>query len=244
MPLTAPWRQSGAGKLKTGLPELRHSGDPPTPIEGKAATCRLTPKRLRSERKKLIRLHPCGSNCDDLPMSENSSHPEMPERQPVEVTINGMQIQESVEPRMLLTDFLRDRLGMTGTHVGCEHGVCGACTVMLNGEPIRACLMFAIQADGMEILTVEGLASGERLHPVQEAFRAAHGLRCGFCTPGILLTVVPFLQETPHPSEEQIREVLGGNLCRCTGYQKIVEAVQLAAQAIPGPVAPDAGEGN
>jgi carbon-monoxide dehydrogenase small subunit len=148
----------------------------------------------------------------------------------VSLTVNGTRYEQAVEPRMLLSDFLRHVLGLTGTHVGCEHGVCGACSVLLDGESVRSCLMFAIQAQGHEITTVEGLGTIDELHPVQEAFREAHGLQCGFCTPGILTTVVPFLEENPNPTEHEIREALSGNLCRCTGYQHIVDAVQLAAE--------------
>ena len=135
-----------------------------------------------------------------------------------------------VEPRLLLSDFLRHELGLTGTHVGCEHGVCGACTVLFEGSAVRACLMLAVQADGHELATVEGLGTAEDLHPLQEAFRDAHGLQCGFCTAGILMTLVPFLEENPDPGENEIRHALSGNLCRCTGYQHIVDAVKLAAQ--------------
>jgi carbon-monoxide dehydrogenase small subunit len=145
-------------------------------------------------------------------------------------TVNGTRYEEEVEPRMLLSDFLRHEIGLTGTHVACEHGVCGACTVMLDGEAVRSCLLFAVQANGREITTVEGLGTIDDLHPVQEAFREAHGLQCGFCTPGILVTVVPFLDENPDPSEEEIREAISGNLCRCTGYQHIVDAVKLASE--------------
>ena len=149
----------------------------------------------------------------------------------VEVTVNGRSYRREVEARTLLSDFLRHDLRLTGTHVGCEHGVCGACTVLLDGEPVRACLMFAVQVDGREIATVEGLAeSDERLHPLQEAFWDSHGLQCGFCTAGILMTLVPFLEENPDPDEDQIRHALSGNLCRCTGYQHIVDAVLLAAK--------------
>src|SRR5437867_11279370 len=138
------------------------------------------------------------------------------------VTVNGIQYERDVEPRLLLSDFLRDQLGLTGTHVGCEHGVCGACTVLLDGEPVRSCLMLAVQADGAQITTVEGLApDAAHLHPVQEAFRQEHGLQCGFCTPGFLMTTVALLREDPDPSEEAIRTGLAGNLCRCTGYQNI-----------------------
>ena len=152
----------------------------------------------------------------------------------VNVTVNGQVYERTVEPRLLLSDFLRHELGLTGTHVGCEHGVCGACTVLLDGWPVRSCLTFAVQAHGHEVTTVEGLGTPEDLHPIQEAFREAHGAQCGFCTPGILLTLVPFLQENPDPSEPEIREALAGNLCRCTGYQHIVDAVKLAAEKIRG----------
>jgi len=150
------------------------------------------------------------------------------------LTVNGVRHERGVEPRLLLSDFLRHDLGLTGTHVGCEHGVCGACTVLLDGDAVRSCLILAVQADGHELVTVEGLAppgGGDELHPLQAAFREAHGLQCGFCTPGFLMTLVPFLREHPHPSEPEIREALSGNLCRCTGYQGIVAAVQLAAGA-------------
>ena len=148
----------------------------------------------------------------------------------VTVTVNGTRYERAVEPRLLLSDFLRHELGLTGTHVGCEHGVCGACTVLFDGEPIRSCLMFAVQANGHEILTVEGLGTMEDLHPLQEAFREAHAVQCGFCTPGFLMTLLPFLEENPDPTEEEIREAISGNLCRCTGYQHIVDAVQLVAE--------------
>lgn len=149
----------------------------------------------------------------------------------ITLTVNGKRYTREVEPRLLLSDFLRHELGLTGTHVGCEHGVCGACTVLLDGQPVRSCLMFAVQCGSHEILTVEGLsADPEHLHPLQESFREAHGLQCGFCTPGFLMTLLPFLEEHPDPTEEEIREALSGNLCRCTGYQYIVEAVRLAAQ--------------
>ena len=149
----------------------------------------------------------------------------------VEVEVNGETHRRDVEARTLLSDFLRHDLRLTGTHVGCEHGVCGACTVLLDGEPVRSCLMFAVQADGHEIDTVEGLAESDgRLHPLQEAFWDSHGLQCGFCTAGILMTLVPFMEENPDPTENEIRHALSGNLCRCTGYQHIVDAVLLAAK--------------
>ncbi len=149
----------------------------------------------------------------------------------ISLSVNGQPYSGEVEPRMLLSDYLRHELGLTGTHVGCEHGVCGACTVLLDGQPVRSCLMLAVQAEGHEVSTVEGLASStEDLHPIQEAFWEAHGLQCGFCTPGILMTLVPFLAENPDPTETEIREAISGNLCRCTGYQNIVEAARLAAE--------------
>jgi len=145
-------------------------------------------------------------------------------------TVNGKSYTRPVEPRLLLSDFLRHELGLSGTHVGCEHGVCGACTILYDGQAARSCLMLAVQANGHEITTVEGLAaSPTELHPLQQAFHEAHGLQCGFCTPGFLMTLVPFLQENPHPTEAEIREAISGNLCRCTGYQHIVEAVKAAA---------------
>lgn len=151
----------------------------------------------------------------------------------ITVTVNDKLYQRVVEPRLLLSDFLRHELGLPGTHVGCEHGVCGACTILMDGESIRSCLMFAVQADGHTLTTVEGLAQDrDRLHPLQEAFWEAHGLQCGYCTPGILMTLIPFLRDNPHPKEAEIRQALAGNLCRCTGYQHIVDAVQLAAEKI------------
>jgi len=150
---------------------------------------------------------------------------------PIAVNINDRQVEATVEPRLLLSDFLRHDLGLYGTHVGCEHGVCGACTVLLDGEPVRSCLLFAVQADGREITTVEGLApSADTLHPLQSAFREAHGLQCGFCTPGILMTMAALLRDHPDPADREIREALSGHLCRCTGYQSIVRAVRLAAE--------------
>jgi len=146
------------------------------------------------------------------------------------VTVNGTRYERSVEPRLLLSDFLRYDLGLTGTHVGCEHGVCGACTVLFDGQPARSCLMFAVQAHRHEVTTVEGLGTPENLHPLQEAFWESHAAQCGFCTPGLLLTLVPFLQENPDPTEQEIREAISGNLCRCTGYQHIVDAVKMAAE--------------
>ena len=149
----------------------------------------------------------------------------------ITITVNEKTYSRNVEPRMLLSDFLRHELGLTGTHVGCEHGVCGACTVLFDGESVRSCLLFAVQADGHQISTVEGLAkSADQLHPIQQSFWEAHGLQCGYCTPGILMTLVPFLRDNPNPSEDEIRHALSGNLCRCTGYQHIVDAVKLASE--------------
>jgi len=145
------------------------------------------------------------------------------------ITVNDKEYQRSVEPRLLLSDFLRHDLGLTGTHVGCEHGVCGACTILFDGYPVRSCLMFAVQADGHHIQTVEGLGSPENLHVIQKAFWDAHGVQCGFCTPGILMTLVPFLEKNPDPDEAAIRQAISGNICRCTGYQHIVDSVKLAA---------------
>jgi carbon-monoxide dehydrogenase small subunit len=145
-------------------------------------------------------------------------------------TINGTSMTRTVETRTLLSDFIRHELGLTGTHVGCEHGVCGACTILLNGLAVRSCLLLAVQIDGQELMTVEGLSDDpNNLHPLQAAFHEAHGLQCGFCTPGFLMSLVPFLEENPNPTEQEIREALSGNLCRCTGYQHIVDAVKLAA---------------
>jgi aerobic carbon-monoxide dehydrogenase small subunit len=149
----------------------------------------------------------------------------------VDLVVNGQARGAEVPVRTLLSDFLRHELGLTGTHVGCEHGVCGCCTIMFNGRPHRSCLLLAVQADGAEITTVEGLAAADgTLHPVQAAFQEAHGLQCGFCTPGFLIAAVALLQENPRPTEEQVVEGISGYLCRCTGYQNIVRAVQLAAE--------------
>ncbi|HLB50376.1 MAG TPA: (2Fe-2S)-binding protein [Anaerolineales bacterium] len=155
----------------------------------------------------------------------------MSELHTVKLKVNGQTYERQVEPRLLLSDFLRHELGLSGTHVGCEHGVCGACTILYDGVAARSCLMFAVQANGHTLATVEGLAPSEsELHPLQQAFHEAHGLQCGFCTPGFLMTLVPFLKENHNPSEAEIREAISGNLCRCTGYQHIVDAVKLAAE--------------
>jgi carbon-monoxide dehydrogenase small subunit len=156
----------------------------------------------------------------------------------ITMTVNEKEYERDVEPRLLLSDFLRHELGLTGTHVGCEHGVCGACTILFDGESARSCLLFAVQANGHSITTVEGLTPLSSPHllaewglpPLQQSFWEAHGLQCGYCTPGILMTLVPFLQQNPDPTEDEIRHALSGNLCRCTGYQHIVDAVKLAAE--------------
>jgi aerobic carbon-monoxide dehydrogenase small subunit len=151
----------------------------------------------------------------------------------VSVEINGRGYEGDVEPRLLLADFIRDVAGLTGTHLGCEHGVCGACTVQLDGRPVRSCLMFAVQASGRRIATIEGMApSATELHPLQQAFHEAHGLQCGFCTPGFVTTVTAYLRDNPDPTPEQAREAIGGNLCRCTGYQNIVASVLRAAEIL------------
>ena len=147
----------------------------------------------------------------------------------IEITVNGRRHQGYAEPRMQLADFLRHELGLYGTHVGCEHGVCGACTVLLDGRPARACVVYAVQADGAEITTVEGLADGDELSPLQAAFRKHHALQCGFCTAGILISATRFLEENPDPDEEAVRDMLSGHLCRCTGYDGIVRAILDAA---------------
>lgn len=154
----------------------------------------------------------------------------MAEPRQINVTVNGRSQSAMAEPRKTLADFLREDLFLTGTHLGCEHGVCGSCTVMVNGDAVRSCLMFAVQADGAEITTIEGLASDDgTLHPMQEAFRQHHGLQCGFCTPGFVISAVALLDDVPEPSDDDIREGLSGNLCRCTGYQGILEAVRSVA---------------
>ena len=154
----------------------------------------------------------------------------MSHSQEISMTVNGRTEIRTVETRKLLVDFLREELGLTGTHVGCEHGICGACTVLVDGEAARACLMLAVQADGADITTVEGLAHHGELHPLQKAFGQCHALQCGFCTPGMLMTAYDLLQTHPQPSEEEIRQGLSAVLCRCTGYQGIVEAVQMASE--------------
>jgi aerobic carbon-monoxide dehydrogenase small subunit len=154
----------------------------------------------------------------------------MSEKVPITLRINGVKLTATVEPRRSLVDFLRNDIGLVGTHVGCEHGVCGACTVMLDSRTVRSCLLFAAQADGAEVLTIEGLAKGEELHPLQQAFQQHHALQCGFCTPGMVLSALELLRENPAPTEEEIRVGLGGNLCMCTGYVNIVRAVRAAAE--------------
>jgi carbon-monoxide dehydrogenase small subunit len=159
----------------------------------------------------------------------------MSDTRKITVTVNGTRYEETVPVRVTLADFIRHQLGLTGTHLGCEHGVCGACTILLDGRSARSCLMLAVQADGHEILTVEGIApNAETLHPLQEAFRDNHGLQCGFCTPGILTTLIEFLRDNPNPTEEEVRIGISGNLCRCTGYQNIVISALDAAKRLRG----------
>jgi len=150
----------------------------------------------------------------------------------ISLRINGKPYAGRVEARKTLADFIREDCGLTGTHLGCEHGVCGACTILMNGEAVRSCLLFAVQAEGAELMTVEGLADGDRLHPIQQAFWDHHALQCGFCTPGFLMTTLAFLRDAPRPTEREIREALAGNLCRCTGYKNIVEAVTAVAETL------------
>ena len=153
----------------------------------------------------------------------------------VQLTVNGTSRQAQVEPRKTLADFLREDLGLTGTHLGCEHGVCGACTVMLDGEPVRSCLMFAVQAGGANVTTIEGLAADGHMNTLQEAMRESHGFQCGFCTPGFLMQITALLAENPSPTEAEIRDTLSGNLCRCTGYESIINGVLRAIGAeVPG----------
>jgi carbon-monoxide dehydrogenase small subunit len=152
--------------------------------------------------------------------------------QAIEVVVNGERHRAEVEPRLLLVHFLRERLGLTGTHIGCDTTSCGACTVLLDGVPVKSCTMFAVQANGRELTTVEGLRRDAALHPIQQGFKEEHGLQCGFCTPGMMLTSAALLEENPNPSEDEIRWALSGNICRCTGYQNIVKAVQWAAREI------------
>jgi len=154
----------------------------------------------------------------------------MTEKVKVKITVNGTLYEREVEPRLLLSDFLRQDLRLTGTHVGCEHGLCGACTVLMNGESVRSCILFTVMADGADIKTVESLGTMEKMHPIQEAFQEKHALQCGFCTPGFLMTAVEYLGKNPNPTAEEAREAIDGNFCRCTGYENIVEAVQLAAK--------------
>ena len=166
-------------------------------------------------------------------MQEQDATPTFTEECLISLTVNGHRYEQHVPVRMLLSDFLRHELHLTGTHVGCEHGVCGCCTVLLNGEAVRSCLMLAVQVDGMALTTIEGMAgTHSELHPIQQAFQEKHGLQCGFCTPGIIMSVHAMLHEHPDPTEEEIRHELSGNLCRCTGYQNIVEAVKLAAERL------------
>ena len=156
----------------------------------------------------------------------------MSDRRRIKLAINGSAVEREVETRMTLADFLRIELELTGTHLGCEHGVCGACTVLVNGQSVRSCLMLAVQANGREVTTVEGLAVGGALNPLQQAFWENHGLQCGFCTPGMLMTLTEFLKHNPDPTEAQVRDAISGNICRCTGYQSIVASALAAARAL------------
>ena len=153
----------------------------------------------------------------------------------IKLTINGREYSGHVEVRMTLADFIRGELDLTGTHLGCEHGVCGACTILFNGQAVRSCLMLAVQADGASLMTVEGLANGDELHPLQTAFQQNHALQCGFCTPGMLMTAYAFLRDTPNPTEQQVREGISGNICRCTGYAPIVQAILQTSRETPDP---------
>jgi len=153
-------------------------------------------------------------------------------KQVIKVTVNGRIYERLVEVRMTLADFIRQELDLTGTHLGCEHGVCGACTILLNGEAVRSCLMLAAQADGAELRTVESLAEGDELHPIQRAFQDHHALQCGFCTPGFLMTALAFLNDNPLPTRDEVREAISGNLCRCTGYQPIIDAILQASSEL------------
>ena len=157
----------------------------------------------------------------------------------VALTVNGQAYSASVEPRTTLVDLLRGELGLTGTHVGCEHGVCGACTILVNGQAVRSCIMLAVQADGAELMTVEGLSADGQLHPIQQAFIEQRGLQCGFCTPGFLMSVYELLQHNPQPNDDEIKDALGGELCRCTGYQSILKSVHLAAAKLRGETTAD-----
>jgi aerobic carbon-monoxide dehydrogenase small subunit len=161
----------------------------------------------------------------------------MPDVRKIAVTVNGKEYRREVETRVTLADFLRHELGLTGTHVGCEHGVCGACTVLVEDRSARSCLMFAVQCDGLDVSTVEGLANADTLNPLQQAMQDCHGLQCGFCTPGVLMTLTEFLRDHKTPTEAEVREVLTGNLCRCTGYQGMVDATLLAAKRMRGEAA-------
>jgi carbon-monoxide dehydrogenase small subunit len=158
----------------------------------------------------------------------------MSTKRDITVNVNGTDYKRSVEPRLLLSDFLRYELCLTGTHVGCEHGVCGTCTILLDGVAVRSCCTFAVQTDGHHVETVESLGTPENMNPLQKAFQEKHGAQCGFCTPGILMTMTAFLKDNPQPTDDEIREAIDGNLCRCTGYQNIVESVKLAAEMMYG----------
>ena len=156
----------------------------------------------------------------------------MTQTRTISLTVNGRPREATVDARTTLVDVLRDQLRLTGTHVGCEHGVCGACTVLMDGQAVRSCIMLAVQADGAALTTVEGLSGGAEMHPIQQAFIERHGLQCGFCTPGFLMSVLELLTDKPQPTDDEIKDALGGNICRCTGYQAILESVRLAAERL------------
>ena len=158
----------------------------------------------------------------------------MTARRTIQLTVNGRVYERAVDVRMTLADFLREELNLTGTHLGCEHGICGACTILLNGDAVRSCLLLAAQADGAHLMTVEGLAQGEELHPLQRAFHENHALQCGFCTPGMVMNALDFARSHPNPTEKEVRESLEGNLCRCTGYHNIVKSIMAGARAMGG----------
>jgi aerobic carbon-monoxide dehydrogenase small subunit len=174
-------------------------------------------------------LSPRGSR-SPTPAHRGERRPEMAQKTHVSMTVNDRKKEGDVEPRILLVHFLRENLGMTGTHVGCDTTNCGACTVLMDGRAVKSCTVFAVQADGREVMTVEGMANEGELHPIQEAFLAKHGLQCGFCTPGMIMSAYALLEKNPHPTEGEIREGISGNICRCTGYAKIIESIQLASK--------------
>lgn len=217
-------REAEAGEGRSSLIIVRTSPSTRDSWAGPHAPTPACREAVRSSGRPVVRLD---IGAGFYHNGRRVSHPRT-----VRLRVNGREVTAVAEPRRLLSDFLRHDLGLTGTHVGCEHGVCGACTVQLDGEAVRSCLLFAIQGEGHEITTVEGLGQPEALHPLQAAFRETHALQCGFCTPGVLMSLEAFLREHPRPTRTEIREALSGTLCRCTGYQKIVDAVELAAEGL------------